>query len=76
MPSALTRSFTVPREAAIHRQVLMNQYVAAFRHVEAAALEKSRSTLGDLVANISWRIVTEQQGVLKSLVDRQLAKLG
>jgi hypothetical protein len=54
----------------------MNQYVAAFRHVEAAALEKSRSTLGDLVANISWRIVTEQQGVLKSLVDRQLAKLG
>jgi hypothetical protein len=67
--------FITPREAATHRQALLNQYVAAFRHVEAAALDQAKSTLHDLAANISARVVTEQRGALSALVDGQLAKL-
>ena len=68
--------FVAPHEAAAHRQTLVNQYVAAFRHVEAAALDEAKSTLHDLAANISAWVATDQQGTLKTLVDGQLAKLG
>jgi len=67
--------FAAPHEAAVHRQALLNQYVAAFRHVEAAALDKGRSALKNLAASISSRIVSDQQGALHALVDGQLAKL-
>ena len=67
--------FVAPHEATAHRQTLVNQYVAAFRHVEAAALDEAKSTLNDLAANISAWVVTDQQGALSALVDGQLAKL-
>jgi hypothetical protein len=53
----------------------VNQYVAAFRHVEAAVLDEAKSTLNDLAANISAWVVTDQQRALSALVDGQLAKL-
>ncbi len=67
--------FVAPQEAAAHRQTLVDQYVAAFRHVEAAALDDARSTLKDLAANVSASVVTDQQGAIRALVDGQLAKL-
>jgi hypothetical protein len=67
--------FVAPHEAATHRQTLMNQYVAAFKHVEAAALDEAKSALKDLTANISAWVVTDQQGTLNALVDGQRAKL-
>jgi len=67
--------FVAPREATAHRQALMNQYVAAFRHVEAAALGEASSTLNDLAANISAWVATDQRGTLSALVDSQRAKL-
>jgi hypothetical protein len=68
--------FTAPHEAAAHRQALIAQYVAAFRYVETAALDKARGALKNLAASISSRIVNDQQGTLHALVDGQLAKLG
>jgi hypothetical protein len=68
--------FVAPQEAATHRQTLVEAYVAAFRQVEAGALDKAKSTLNGLVADISARVVTDQQGALRELVDGQRAKLG
>jgi hypothetical protein len=68
--------FVAPHDAAEHRRKLVNQYVAAFGHVEAAALDAARRTLKDLAANISAWVVTDQQRALTSLVDGQLSKLG
>jgi hypothetical protein len=68
--------FVAPQEAATHRQTLVSQYVAAFRQVEAGALDDAKSTLSGLVADISARVVTDQQGALRVLVDGQRAKLG
>src|SRR5262249_3246825 len=69
------KSFAEPHEAAAHRQTLINEYVAAFRHVEDADLDKARTALKSLAVNISSQIVAEQQGSLHALVDGQLAKL-
>jgi len=67
--------FADPSETRDHRQTLMNQYVAAFRHVEAAALVDARGALKKLSTQISASVVRDQQGPLKTLVDGQLAKL-
>src|SRR5262245_13098216 len=48
------------------RQTLMDQYTAAFRHVEAGALDKASSTLTGLAA---------QEPTLKTLIDGQLKLL-
>jgi len=68
-------SFVAPHEGTAHRQTLLNQYVAAFRRVEAAALDEARTTLNDLAVNVSAWVVSDQQGALSGLVDGQLAKL-
>jgi hypothetical protein len=68
--------FAAPHDAIAHRQTLVNQYVSAFRHVEAGALAPARSALGALAATISATVVTDQQGALSALVDGQRAKLG
>jgi hypothetical protein len=68
-------SFAVPREAAANRRAFVDQYVAAFRHVEAANLDKAKTVLKDLAASISSRIVADQQGAMHALVDGQLSKL-
>ncbi len=68
-------AFTAPQEGPTRRRALLDQYAAAFRHVEAADLSRAGSTLRSLLADISARVATEQQGVLRALVDAQLAKL-
>ena len=67
--------FVVPHEAATHRRTLVDQYVSAFRHVEAAALDEAKSTLNGLAANVSAWVATDQQSAIGALVDEQRAKL-
>jgi hypothetical protein len=67
--------FVAPHDAAANRQALVSQYVSAFGHVEAAALDKAKSTLGHLATNISAYVVPDRQAALRTLVDGQLAKL-
>jgi len=68
-------AFVTPLEAPAHRQTLVNQYVAAFGHVEKAALGEARSALKSLAANVSAWVVPDQQSAIGKLVDGQLAKL-
>ena len=67
--------FMAPKEAAAHRQTLLNLYVDAFRKVEAAAPGEARSRCKDLAANISALVVPDQRSALNALVDGQLARL-
>ncbi len=67
--------FVAPPDAAAHRRMLVDQYVSAFRHVEAGALGEAQSTLKDLAANVASRVVTDQHDGLQKLIDAQLAKL-
>ena len=69
-------AFVVPQEAAARRRTLVDQYVAAFRQVEAAALDQARSGLKDLAANAAAWVVTDQKNTLGALLEGQLAKLG
>jgi hypothetical protein len=67
--------FVTPHEAAARRQTLVDQYVSAFRQVEADALDEAKSTLKELAAHISAWVVPDQQRALGKLVDGQRAKL-
>jgi hypothetical protein len=67
--------FVVPQNAATQRQTLVNQYVAAFRHVEIGARDEARSTLKGLAGNISAWVVTGKHAALSTLVDGQLSRL-
>ena len=67
--------FVTPHEAGALRQTLVDRYVAAFRHVEVAALDEAKSTLNDLAAKISAWVVTDQQAAPRALVEAQLGKL-
>jgi len=67
--------FIAPHQATTQRQTLLNQYAAAFRHVEAAASDKAQTTLRQLASNIAAWIATDQRSALSALVDGQLAKL-
>jgi hypothetical protein len=70
------QAFVAPPEAAARRRMLVDQYVAAFRQVEAAALDQARSGLKDLAANaVAW-VVTDQRNTLGALLEGQRAKLG
>jgi hypothetical protein len=66
--------FTSRHDAAEQRQNLVDQYVAAFRKVEAASNDDARSALKTLAANVSSWVVPEKQPVLKTLVNGQIAK--
>lgn len=68
-------AFVRPQQAAARRKTLVNQYVAAFRCVEASALDQGTEALNRLAANISAWVVNDQQGSLRELVERQRAKL-
>jgi len=68
-------AFVAQHEAAARRKTLVNQYVAAFRCVEASALDQATEALNSLVANISAWVVNDQQGTLRELVESQRAKL-
>jgi hypothetical protein len=67
--------FVEPHAAKLQRQILVNQYVAAFRQVESGALSEARTALNSLSAKISGSVVNEQQTGLRALVEHQLAKL-
>ena len=67
--------FVAPREAAEHRQTLVNRYISTFRHVEAGALDEARSALEDLAADISAKVATDRQDAIAALLNGQLAKL-
>jgi hypothetical protein len=70
------RAFVAPLEGAARRHALVAQYVAAFRQVEAAALDQARNSLQDLAADAAAWVVTDQRKSLGALLDGQLAKLG
>src|SRR5262249_41813748 len=67
--------FVAPHSAASQRRTLVDQYVAAFRSVEAAAYDAARSTLKNLATNISGWIVPDKQGAVTKLLDAQIGKL-
>jgi hypothetical protein len=67
--------FVAPPDAAAHRRMLVDQYVSAFRHIEAGAPGAAQSTLKDLAANVASWVVTDQHDGLQKLIDAQLAKL-
>ena len=79
LKSALTMlpdsGFAADGDAPAQRQKLLQQYIAAFRHVEALALDRAKETLKDLAADVAASVATAQQGTIKELVDAQLAKL-
>jgi hypothetical protein len=58
------------------RNLLLDQYVAAFRHVERGASDAAKSALKELATSIASHVVTEQQRAVASLVEGQRAKLG
>jgi len=68
-------AFVKSHDAATQRRALLDRYVVAFRHVEAAALDQSKGALKDLAANISAWVVTDQQEALRTLVEAQLGRL-
>ncbi len=67
--------FVDRQNAAAQRQMLVNQYVEAFRKVEASANDVAKSTLKTLTANVSTWVVTDKQAALNALVDGQISKL-
>jgi hypothetical protein len=71
-------SFAASSDAAQMRKLMLDQYVAAFRHVErgASASDAAKSALRELAAGIASHVATEQQRAVASLVEGQRAKLG
>jgi hypothetical protein len=67
--------FAAPHDAAAHRRTLVDQYVSAFRHVEAGALEEASVALKDLAANLTAFVVPDQLGAIAALVEGQREKL-
>jgi hypothetical protein len=67
--------FVAAAKAGEQRKALLAQYVAAFRHMEAAKNADARTGLKSLAASISSSVVPEKQAALNKLVDDQLAKL-
>ena len=65
-----------PAEAAESRKKLMEQYVDAFRKVDAADAAKAREALKCLAASVGSAVASEMQSGLKELLDGQMAKLG
>ncbi len=70
------QAFVAPPEAVARRRALLAQYVAAFRQVEAAALDQARNSLKDLAANAASWVAADQKKALGALLEGQLAKLG
>ena len=67
--------FVAPQEAAVQRLRLLDQYVAAFRHVEAGARDKGAAGLKDLSTSVASRVTAADREAIAKLVDAQLAKL-
>src|SRR5262249_7655005 len=69
-------SFAASRDAAQTRKLLLDQYVAAFRHIERGAADAGKSALKELAATIASHVAADQQRAVASLVEGQRAKLG
>jgi hypothetical protein len=69
-------SFVAVEDAQPQRQALVQQYVAAFRQVEAGKLDDAKGSLKELAARISAAVVPSRKAALGALLDSQLAKLG
>jgi hypothetical protein len=54
---------------------LLDQYVAAFRHVEAGARDKGAAALKDLSTSVAGKVAAADRAAITKLVDAQLAKL-
>jgi hypothetical protein len=79
LKSALTtlpdEAFAARDDARARRDKLVQSYVAAFRHVEAAMLDRAKGALNDLVTDVVASVSPEHQGAIKELVNAQLARL-
>jgi hypothetical protein len=67
--------FAAEDDAPAQRQKLLQQYVAAFRQVEASAFDQAGGTLKDLAAGVAASVAPGQQSTIAQLIDAQLAKL-
>ena len=67
--------FVASGDAAAHRKTLLDQYVMAFRQVEAAKQDDAGRALKDLSGNIASWLVPEKQAALNKQIDGQRAKL-
>ena len=68
-------AFVAPHEAGARRLGLVDQYVAAFRHVEAGARDKGAAALKDLSASVATRVTPTDGAAITQLVGKQLSKL-
>ena len=68
-------AFSKPENAATEKKALIEQYVAAFREVETGAYRDAKSTLANLLSNVSTAVITDKQGELAKFVNGQISKL-
>lgn len=68
-------SFIRRVEASTQRRTLVDQYVTAFRKIEAGANNDAKSTIKELKTSISNWVASEGRGYLGVLVDDQISKL-
>ncbi|HLH98565.1 MAG TPA: hypothetical protein VKW08_25935 [Xanthobacteraceae bacterium] len=69
-------AFGAQKEASAQRAALVNQYVAAFRQVEAGATEAAKGALNELAASAVAAIAPAHRGAITKLLEGQRAKLG
>ena len=69
-------AFVAPKEAGAQRSALMDQYVAAFRRLEAGSAEEASGKLKELAANAAASVAPDHLGAIGKLVESQRAKLG
>ncbi|MEO8678525.1 MAG: twin-arginine translocation signal domain-containing protein [Vicinamibacterales bacterium] len=67
--------YAKPSNAATQRKALLDQYVTAFRKVEAGAYYDAQAALKTLGDTIAGSLAAGEQPALKKLVDEQMVKL-
>jgi hypothetical protein len=67
--------FVSAADAVAHRKALLDQYVGAFRQVEAAKHDDAGRALKDLSANVANTVMPEKQAALNKLIEAQRAKI-
>jgi hypothetical protein len=60
---------------AVKDPSLLDQYVAAFRHVESGARDKGVTTLKDLSASVTRRVTATDPAPITKLIEAQVARL-
>ncbi len=60
---------------AVKEAGLLDQYVAAFRHVEAGAPDKGAAALKNLSTSVTSRVAATDSAPIAKLIDAQVAKL-